>query len=68
MKEEKHYLALDKYEHGIVINALNDLRTKQINAQRPTDPVDELLEKTIEAPHKKFRVVEKSCSKCNAER
>ena len=66
-KEEKHYMALDKYEHGIVINALNDLRTKQINAERPTDPVDELLEKTINAPHKKFRVVEKNC-RCNEER
>ncbi|NCC88492.1 MAG: hypothetical protein EOM05_11635 [Clostridia bacterium] len=68
MKEDKRYLVLDKYEHGIVINALNDLRTKQIKAERPSDPVDELLEKTIVAPNKRFRVVEKSCSKCHEER
>lgn len=25
-KEEKRILALDQYEHGVVINALNDMR------------------------------------------
>lgn len=67
MKEDRHYLALDKYEHGIMVRALNDLRTKQIESDRPTDPVDELLEKTIEAPNKKIRVIEKQC-KCHEER
>ena len=25
-KEEKHILKLDRYEHGVVINALNEMR------------------------------------------
>lgn len=25
-KKEKHLLALDKYEHGVVIHALNEMR------------------------------------------
>jgi len=53
MKEEKRVLTLDTYEHGIVVNALNKLRTGLIKEERPTDPVDELLLKTIDAPTKK---------------
>ena len=40
-------LVVDNYELKIIINALNDLRTKQINELRPTEPVDELLLKMI---------------------
>ncbi|MDD2376351.1 MAG: hypothetical protein PHD15_02185 [Clostridia bacterium] len=46
--KRKYKLKVDIYELKIIINALNDLRTKQINEQRPTDPVDELLLKSIE--------------------
>ena len=44
---------LDKYEIGIIINALNDLRNKLIQQQRDTDAVDEVLLKTLDAPEKK---------------
>ena len=40
MKEERYYIALDKYDKNIVLNALNTLRTQQIQEERPTDPVD----------------------------
>ncbi len=50
-KEEKRILALDKYEHGVVINALNDMRKELIEEQRPTDTIDDLLIKTIDAPN-----------------
>ena len=33
----------DRYEIGIMIRALNELRNKQIREERPTDPVDELM-------------------------
>lgn len=36
-------LQFDRYEIGIMINALNELRNKQIREERPTDPVDELM-------------------------
>ncbi len=54
-KEEKRVLTLDKYEHGIIIHALNDLRNDLLEEDRPTDAVDEVLLKTIDAPAKKVR-------------
>lgn len=54
-KEEKRVLMLDKYEHGVVINALNEMRNDLIEEERPTDIVDEVLLKTIDAPTKKVR-------------
>ena len=53
MQEEKRVLTVDRYEHGILIHALNDMRTELIDEERPTDAVDELLIKTIDAPKKK---------------
>ena len=55
-KKEKRVLELDRYEHGVVINALNDMRNDLIGEDRPTDIVDELLLKTIDAPTKKGKV------------
>ena len=54
-KEEKRVLTLDKYEHGVGINALNEMRNDLIGDDRPTDIVDEILLKTIDAPVKKVR-------------
>lgn len=42
-------------EHGIVINALNNLRNGLIGERRPTDAVDELLLKAIDAPYQKTK-------------
>ncbi|WP_353853057.1 hypothetical protein [Dehalobacter restrictus] len=53
MKEEERVLTLDNYEYGVMVNALNELRNDLIEEQRPTDAVDELLLKTIDAPTKK---------------
>ena len=54
-KEEKRILTLDKYEHGGVINALNEMRNDLIGENRPTDAVDDVLLKAIDAPTKKVR-------------
>lgn len=56
MKEERKVLTLDSYEQGIVINALNDMRNKKLNEQKPTDAVDDILLKAIDAPTKKVRL------------
>ena len=53
MKEDERVLMLDGYEYGVVVNALNDMRNDLIEEQRPTDAVDELLMKTIDAPSRK---------------
>ena len=31
MKEERYHIALDDYEHGVVIRALNDTKTELMN-------------------------------------
>lgn len=53
MKENIKVLELDKYELGIIINALNDLRSKLIREEEITDDVDEVLLKVLDAPEKK---------------
>ena len=55
LKREKRVLAMDRYEQGIVINALNAKRTELLREERPTDAVDDLLLKTIDAPTKKIK-------------
>ena len=54
-KEEKRVLTLEKYEHGVVVNALNEMRNDLLEEQRSTDIVDEVLLKAIDAPTKKVR-------------
>ncbi len=55
-KTEKRVLTLDRYEHGVVINALNEMRNDLLEEERPTDIVDEILLKAIDAPTKKIRI------------
>ena len=52
-RTEKRVLTLDRYEHGVVINALNEMRNDLLEEERPTDMVDEVLLKVIDAPTKK---------------
>ena len=53
-KEEMYHIALDDYEHGIIIRSLNDGKS--------TDAVDDLIIKVGTAPKKKFKVIEKERS------
>ena len=59
------HIALDRYDKNIVLNALNTLRTQQIQEERPTDPVDELISTVAHAPTKRVKVVH---CRCNEER
>ena len=61
MKEERYHLALDKYDKNIVLNAHNTLRTQQIQEERPTEPVDELISRVAYAPTKKVKVAPCRC-------
>jgi len=49
---KKFKLLVDSYEIKIIINALNELRTKQLNESQPTDAIDELLLKMIKTLEK----------------
>ena len=57
MKENIKVLEFDKYEVGILTNALICFRNKLIEEERITDPVDELLIKVVETPEKKSPLV-----------
>lgn len=59
MKEEQYYVALDDYEHGVVIRSLNDEKTDLKREGKSTDAVDDLIIKFGHAPKKKFKVIEK---------
>lgn len=59
MKEERYHIALDDYEHGVVIRALNDTKTDLMNEGKSTDAVDDLIIKVGCAPKKKFKVIER---------
>jgi hypothetical protein len=52
MKDVK-VLEVDKYEFGIIVNALNEFRNKLLNEQKDTTYVDELLLKVLDSPQKK---------------
>ncbi len=52
-RTENRVLTLDRYEHGVVINALNEMRNDLLEEERPTDILDEVLLKVIDAPTKK---------------
>ena len=43
MKEEQYYVALDDYEHGVVIRSLNDKKTELKSEGKSTDAVDDLI-------------------------
>lgn len=47
MKEERYHIALDDYEHGVVIRALNDTKTELMNEGKSTDAVDDLIIKVV---------------------
>ena len=59
MKEERYHIALDDYEHGVVIRALNATKTDPMNEGKSTDAVDDLIIKVGYAPKKKFKVIER---------
>lgn len=54
MRIAKYSLELDDYEQGVIINALNDMRTRLIQENQTTDIVDDVLLKTLRAPKKRF--------------
>ena len=61
-REKLYHVALDDYEHGIIIRSLNDEKTDLMEQGKSTDAVDDLLIKVGNAPQKKFKVVERKHS------
>ena len=55
MRERQHFVALDEYEHGILIDSLNEKRKDLMSEGKTTDAVDELIVKVGHAPQKEVQ-------------
>lgn len=53
--EEKRVIEVDDYQHGLIINSLNDKRNELVELGRDTGFVDETLIEVMDAPTKKQR-------------
>ena len=58
MKEEKYFVALDRFEMGMILRGLVELKNEMLEEGRYTDCVDELIIKVGKAPTKKFKVLD----------
>ena len=61
-KEKLYHIALDDYEHGVVLPDGNQEKTKLMEEGKSADAVDDLLVKVGNAPLKKFKVIERKRS------
>lgn len=55
MAEEKVVVALDNFEQRLMVSGLADFRNDLIRDEKPTEDVDELILKVIDAPTEKVR-------------
>ena len=55
VKKDKRILTLNNEEYGVVVNALYDKHNDLLKEERPTDIVDELILKAIDAPSRKVK-------------
>lgn len=53
--EEKRVIEVGDYQHGLIINSLNDKRNELVEQGRDTEFVDETLIEVMDAPTKKQR-------------
>ena len=52
---EKVVVILDDFEQRLLVNGLNDFRNDLLREKKPTEDVDELILKVIDAPKEKHR-------------
>lgn len=53
MKSDKRVITVDPFEHDLLLNGFNEFRNKLIEEDKPTEDVDILLLKILDAPHLK---------------
>ena len=53
VKNVKHKVTLDDFEHRLLIGCVNVVRTMYLDQKKPTEDVYDLLVKIIKAPSKK---------------
>ena len=57
--EEPRVVMLNKYEYGMIINSLNELRTKLIRENKSTEFVNELLLRLLNIPIRKRTIFQR---------
>ena len=50
MREEKRVITVDDFEQNLMINGINEFRNMLLEQGMPTEDVDKLLIKVIDAP------------------
>lgn len=67
MRDEKRVVTLNNYEQRLLVRGLSDFRNGAIRAGKPTEDLDGLLLKVIDAPTKREKrrngVVHFKCSR-----
>lgn len=53
--EERVVVTLDGFEQRLLVNGLNDFRNDLLRDEKPTEDVDDLILKVIDAPKEKHR-------------
>ena len=53
--EERVVVTLDGFEQRLLVNGLNDFRNDLLRDEKPTEDVDDLILKVIDAPTEKHR-------------
>lgn len=53
MKTDKRVITVDSFEHDLLINGFNEFRNQLLKDEKPTEDVDSLLMKIIDAPYLK---------------
>ena len=51
--EEKRIIEVDEYQHGLIINSLNEKRNALVEQGKDTEFVDDTLIDVMDAPMKK---------------
>ena len=55
MRADYRVIDLDEFNHNLLINGLNEFRNMLLNQDKPTEDVDNLLLKLIDARKKRER-------------
>ena len=53
MADERRVVMLDDFEQRLMVNGLTDFRNDLLREDKPTEDVDDLILKVIDAPTKK---------------
>lgn len=59
MREEKRVITVDGFEHDLLINGINGFRNSLLENEYPTEDIDKLLMKILDAPPLKRRRVDR---------